>query len=146
MHRLKGAGELPALAVLHHQRVYHHIGEGQPEPHRGEQERHAPRGIGGEQTEREAGGRRHCTGHDQVTLTPAPEQGDPVREQAIGRLDQPGQRGHGKEAGDLGRRIAEVFFQHEGDRLRRQVPHALCEVDHREDERQPARLSLAKHV
>ncbi len=130
---LKRAGEPARLAVLDHQRVHQHVGEGQPEPHHGEQSRQPPVRVRDAHAQGEArrGGQRG--GEEQVTLPAQPEEGNEVGEEPVDGLDEPGDGADGEEGRHLTRRES-ALLQHDGERLVGQVPHALREVDDGEED------------
>src|SRR5262249_55511402 len=72
------------------------------------------------------GGQRR--GDPQVALAPPAEERHEVRQEAVHRLDEPGDGADEEEVGDLAGGEP-ALLQHDGQRLVRQVPHALGEVD-----------------
>ncbi len=139
---LERPGERQPLAVLHHHGIREDVAEGQAEPHEGKVERHRPIGIGVQTTEDASHHRRQTGGQQKVAPAPPAKQRDKVGEEPVHRLDQPGNDRDCEEISGLAGTEVQCLFQQKGEREVRQVPHALGEVDHGKDERQPARFGV----
>src|SRR5439155_485229 len=152
---LERARETAGPAVLDHHRVHQNVGEREAEGHEREEPgaRHEGEAHGADDRQRDAerldrppgdqrargeeepSERRESGGHQEIALPPAAEEGHEVREQAVGWLDEPGDGADEEEIGDLARREPPLL-EHNGDRLVRQVPHPLREVDDAEQDGQ----------
>ena len=89
-------------------------------------------------TEDEPHRRSQTSGQQKVAPAPPAKQRHKVGEESVHWLDQPGNDRDREEISSLAGTEVERLFQQKGEREVRQVPHALGEVDHSKDERQPA--------
>jgi hypothetical protein len=145
LHRLEGPGQPVLAALLHHERVGQHVGEGESEAHGREQHEQRPvlRGAQGRGQETGRGGQRGR--QDQIADPSPPEQREEIREQSVKRLDQPRRRADHEEVGDASGAVPRVL-EDDRDRLVREVPHALREVDDREQQRQTTALGRLERI
>src|SRR5439155_1130807 len=140
--RLEWPGERQPLAVLHHHSIREDVAKGQAESHEGKVEGHLPIGIGVQTAEDASHHRRQTGGQQKIAPAPPAKQRHKVGEEPVHRLDQPGNDRNRKEIGGLAGTEVQRLFEQKGEREVRQVPHALGEVDHGKDERQPARFGV----
>ena len=140
LHRLEGPGQPVRASVFDHDRVGQHVGEGQAEPHRGEEHeqrarsRHGIRGPAARKPPRRPATR---SGRDSSDPPPSEDRHE-VGEQPVDWLDQPGIVAISEEVGDCARRCSRASLNTIVIVWLGRVPHALREVDDPEEERQPA--------
>ena len=137
---LKRAGEAQGLAALDHDGVDEHVGEGEAEPHHGEEAGEPGIGVRDAEPEGQARGSGQRRGEQEIALAPAPPERKEVGDEAVHRLDEPGERRDEEEVRDLPGRQA-ALLEHDGHGLIRQVPHPLGEIDHGEQDGEALRIS-----
>ena len=129
----KAPREAPGFPALDHERIHQHVGEGQPQPHHGEQSHEPPVAMRRDEPHRQAGSAGQCGGQEQVALAAPAEERHAVGQEPVGRLDQPGDDAEAEERRDLaGGQPA--LLENDGQDLVGQGPHALGEVDDGEQE------------
>ncbi len=136
---LKRAGEAQGLAALDHDGVDEHVGEGEAEPHHGEEAGEPGIGVRDAESEGQARGPGQGRGEQEIALALAPPEREEVGDEAVHGLDEPGDRADEEEVRDLPRRQA-ALLEHDGHGLVRQVPHALGEIDHGEQDGEALRV------